>query len=223
DMFREFESGGASGSGGRDDDEEGGNDEDDDGESFPSGDSPATCRWGNLSPATCRLGKGQNVAKEDVKCCSDSDRMKTKVNFQSLEFDVGNVEADLVISMASVQEVNVGFMNSLYGYFIGKRIAYSLVEQCAWNKWCLWVKLHNVPMVSFTSDRLSMIATKLSNPITLDSYMSSMCMEYFARDNFAHALIDLEATCGLKDKLVVAIPKLEDSGYSMETIRVEYE
>ncbi|GJT48890.1 hypothetical protein Tco_0975047 [Tanacetum coccineum] len=145
--------------------------------------------------------------------------MKTKVNFQSLEFDVGNVEADLVISMASVQEVNVGFMNSLYGYFIGKRIAYSLVEQYAWNKWCLWVKLHNVPMVSFTSDTLSMIATKLSNPITLDSYMSSMCMEYFARGNFAHALIDLEATCGLKDKLVVAIPKLEDSGYSMETIR----
>ncbi|GJT94796.1 F-box domain containing protein [Tanacetum coccineum] len=75
DMFREFESGGASGSGGRGDDEEGGNDEDgededDDGESFPSGDSPATCRWGNLSPATCRLGKGQNVAREDVECCS---------------------------------------------------------------------------------------------------------------------------------------------------------
>ncbi|GJU12327.1 F-box domain containing protein [Tanacetum coccineum] len=102
DMFREFESGGASGSGGRDDDEEGGNDEDgededDDGESmllldeyiqvlipvagdvrwgtnpdgsFPSGDSPATCRWGKVSPATCRLGMGQNVAREDVECCS---------------------------------------------------------------------------------------------------------------------------------------------------------
>ncbi|GKC56095.1 RNA-directed DNA polymerase, eukaryota, reverse transcriptase zinc-binding domain protein, partial [Tanacetum coccineum] len=33
---------------------------------FPSGDFPATCRWGNLSPATCRWGKGQNVAREDV-------------------------------------------------------------------------------------------------------------------------------------------------------------
>ncbi|GJW52435.1 hypothetical protein Tco_0093786 [Tanacetum coccineum] len=46
DMFREFESGGASGSGGRDDDEEGGNDEDgededDDGERIPDEASPA--------------------------------------------------------------------------------------------------------------------------------------------------------------------------------------
>ncbi|GJX31410.1 hypothetical protein Tco_0241265 [Tanacetum coccineum] len=41
DMFREFESGGASGSGGRDDDEEGGNDEDGEDE-----DDDAIVRWG---------------------------------------------------------------------------------------------------------------------------------------------------------------------------------
>ncbi|GKB28155.1 hypothetical protein Tco_0867556 [Tanacetum coccineum] len=43
DMFKEFESGGASGSGRCSDDEESGDDEDDDGESL-SKDSPATCR-----------------------------------------------------------------------------------------------------------------------------------------------------------------------------------
>ena len=61
--------------------------------------------------------------------------MKNKVNFQSLESDAGNVEADLIIPMASVQEVNERFANSLFGYFIGNRIAYPLVEQYAWNKW----------------------------------------------------------------------------------------
>nr|GEW93273.1 zinc knuckle CX2CX4HX4C [Tanacetum cinerariifolium] len=33
------------------------------------------------------------------------------------------------------KEVNEIFVNSLYGYFIGKRIAYLLVEQYAWNIW----------------------------------------------------------------------------------------
>ncbi|GKA58828.1 zinc knuckle CX2CX4HX4C containing protein [Tanacetum coccineum] len=86
----------------------------------------------------------------------------------------------------------------------------------------VWVKLHNVPMVAFTSDGLRMIATKIGNPIMLDSYTSSMCMESWGHGSFARALIELDAICGLKDRLVV-IPKLEGSGYTMETIRVEYE
>lgn len=72
---------------------------------------------------------------------SDSDRVTDTVNFRSLEFDVGNVETDLIIPMASVQEVNARFANSLYGYFIGKGIAYPLVEQYLWNKWSNYKEL----------------------------------------------------------------------------------
>ncbi|GJY34313.1 putative reverse transcriptase domain-containing protein [Tanacetum coccineum] len=50
------------------------------------------------------------------------------------------------------------------------------------------------------------------------SYTSSMCMESWGRGSFARALIELDATCGLKDKLVVAIPKSGGSAYMMETI-----
>ncbi|GJR43859.1 phosphonates import ATP-binding protein like protein [Tanacetum coccineum] len=78
-------------------------------------------------------------------------------------------------------------------------------------------------MVAFTSEELSMIATILGKPIMLDFYMSFMCMESFGRGSFARALIELDATCGLKDMLVVAIPKSEGSCYRMETIRVAYE
>ncbi|GJT48904.1 F-box domain containing protein, partial [Tanacetum coccineum] len=76
DMFREFESGGASGSGGRDDDEEGGNDEDgededDDGESrwglslgkesltkLPQRRFPSDMSLGKPFPSDMSLGKG---------------------------------------------------------------------------------------------------------------------------------------------------------------------
>ncbi|GKD60764.1 zinc knuckle CX2CX4HX4C containing protein [Tanacetum coccineum] len=78
-------------------------------------------------------------------------------------------------------------------------------------------------MVAFTSEELSMIATILGKPIMLDFYTSFMCMESSGRGSFARALIELDATCGLKDMLVVAIPKSEGSGYRMETIRVAYE
>ncbi|GJX37625.1 hypothetical protein Tco_0250928 [Tanacetum coccineum] len=57
----------------------------------------------------------------------------------------------------------------------------------------------------------------------LDSYRSFMCMESWGRGSFARALTELDATCELKDRLVVTIPKSEGSGYRMETICVEYE
>nr|GEZ73459.1 hypothetical protein [Tanacetum cinerariifolium] len=63
------------------------------------------------------------------------DRVKNKVNFRVLESEVDNVEVDFIVPMASMQEVNDRFTNSLYGYFIGKRIAFPLVKQYAWNKW----------------------------------------------------------------------------------------
>nr|GEZ86161.1 hypothetical protein [Tanacetum cinerariifolium] len=62
----------------------------------------------------------------------------------------------------------------------------------------VWVKLHNVPMLALSSDILS-------------------------RGSFTRALIELDATFWLKDRLVVVVPKLEGLGYIMETIRVEYE
>ncbi|GKG50843.1 hypothetical protein Tco_0538967, partial [Tanacetum coccineum] len=45
------------------------------GERIPDEASPAEIPQrhvaGDLSPATCRWGKGQNVAREDVECCSE--------------------------------------------------------------------------------------------------------------------------------------------------------
>ncbi|GKA16803.1 hypothetical protein Tco_0696640 [Tanacetum coccineum] len=48
----------------------------------------------------------------------------------------------------------------------------------------------------------------------LDSYTSSMCVESWGRGSFARALIELDATRGLKEMLVGDISKLEGSLYT---------
>ncbi|GKD85736.1 nucleotide-binding alpha-beta plait domain-containing protein [Tanacetum coccineum] len=39
----------------------------------------------------------------------------------------------------------------------------------------VWVKLHNVPVVSYSADGLSLIATQVRKPFMLDAFTSSMC------------------------------------------------
>lgn len=43
------------------------------------------------------------------------------------------------------------------------------------------------------------------------------------RPNFARCMVEVDAVNPPKEKLVVAVPRLEDEGYSKETITVEYE
>ncbi|GJS90997.1 zinc knuckle CX2CX4HX4C containing protein, partial [Tanacetum coccineum] len=162
-----------------------------------------------------------------------------------------------VLPMASVKEVNHRFENSLYGHFVGKHLAFPIVENYVKNTWAkygltyvmmdsndfsffnfstkeglervlenglwlirnvliilniwtpnvsltkdditsvpIWVKFHDVPIVAFTDNGLSMIAT---------------------------FLIKLTSEKCLKDSLVMAILILNGSGHTMHTIQVEYE
>nr|GEU78484.1 phosphonates import ATP-binding protein like [Tanacetum cinerariifolium] len=79
--------------------------------------------------------------------------------------------------------------------------------------------IQNVPIIlKKWSPDANLSKEDLTKLIMLDSYRSSMCMECWGRGSFARALIESDATCGLKEKLVVVIPKSEGSGYRMETI-----
>nr|GEV05463.1 hypothetical protein [Tanacetum cinerariifolium] len=46
----------------------------------------------------------------------------------------------------------------------------------------VWVKLYGVPIMAFSEDGLSAIATKLGTPLMLDSYTSDMCMQSWGRE-----------------------------------------
>ncbi|GJY78947.1 hypothetical protein Tco_0484748 [Tanacetum coccineum] len=87
----------------------------------------------------------------------------------------------------------------------------------------VWVKLHGVPIMAFSKDGLSAIATKLGTPLMLDSYTFDMCLQLWGRSSYARVMIELWADVELKDTIVVAMPKIMGVGYYTCTVCVEYE
>nr|GEW34958.1 hypothetical protein [Tanacetum cinerariifolium] len=85
------------------------------------------------------------------------------------------------------------------------------------------VKFHDIPLLAYTSDGLSLIATKIDTPMMLDSYMNFMCVESCSRSSYARTLIEVDACNGFSDNLVMDVPNLEGPGYTKETILVENE
>nr|GEZ01527.1 hypothetical protein [Tanacetum cinerariifolium] len=165
-------------------------------------------------------------------------------NFRTLLWPAGN-GADVTVSLESVQAISEHFANFVYGVFVGKHIAYPVVNNYVKNicsKYGLvksmmnsanglffsslairMVKLHNVPIKMFNEDGLSAIATKLVTLLMFDSYTSAMCMKSYGSSSFAIAMIELRADMKLKDTIMVDVPKLVDEGISMCTIYVMYE
>ncbi|GKA90474.1 trichome birefringence-like protein 3 [Tanacetum coccineum] len=91
------------------------------------------------------------------------------------------------------------------------------------TKVSVWVKMHKVPVVSYSKDGLSLIATQIGKPIMLDAFTSSMCEDPWGRLGFARALIEVSADKALKQEVVMAIPEEDSMGHTKETIRLEYE
>ena len=207
---------------------------------------------------------------------------RKSVNFRPLFTPAGN-GVDVYLSKKSVSAVNDRYNNTVYGFFLGKRVAYPVVENYVKNTWSkfgliksmmikdmfffkfgskngmeamletgpwfirnvplilnqwtpdanimkvdvsnipVWVKLHDVPITAFTEDGLSAIATKLGNPLMLDSYTAAMCTDSWGRASYARAMVELRADAELRDTIVVAVPKLSGEGFTTTTIHVEYE
>ena len=87
----------------------------------------------------------------------------------------------------------------------------------------IWIILHNVPLLAYSEDGLSLIATQVGKPIMLDSFTSSMCVDSWGRISFARALVELSSDSVLKREVTMAIPKENDSGFITACIKVEYE
>ncbi|GKC11004.1 cytokinin dehydrogenase 3-like protein [Tanacetum coccineum] len=77
----------------------------------------------------------------------------------------------------------------------------------------VWVKLHGVPVTTFSEDGLSAIATKLGTPLMLDSYTSDMCMQSWDRSSYARVIIEIRADVELKDNIGMAMPKITKEGH----------
>nr|GEW15602.1 ribonuclease H-like domain-containing protein [Tanacetum cinerariifolium] len=85
------------------------------------------------------------------------------------------------------------------------------------------IKLYNVPVVAYSADGLSLIATQVGKPIMLDAFTSSMCEDAWGRISYAGALVEINADSNLKHEVSMAIPLEDGSGHTRELIKVEYE
>nr|GEV78816.1 hypothetical protein [Tanacetum cinerariifolium] len=151
---------------------------------------------------------------------------------------------DVVVPVDSIHAITVRFSNTSYGVFLRKKVAYLVVANYVRNtldKYGLVRSMFSSSTGLFffqfgsmdgldamlengpCEDGLSVIATKLSTPLMLDSYTSDMCMQSWGRSSYARVMIELRADVELKDNIVVAMPKITKEGHYTCNVRVEYE
>nr|GEX63635.1 hypothetical protein [Tanacetum cinerariifolium] len=172
----------------------------------------------------------------------------SKANFRSLVLENIFECAKLSIPIKVYKTVSTRFDQTLYGYFIGKRIVFSVVEYYARNNWgkyglirimmnskCFFFFkfkaskglddiLENGPWIIYNSPIiLKKWSMDTRKHIMLDSYTSSMCIESWGRSSFSCCLIEFDAEDVLKESLTMGVPLIEGTGYTIETITIVYE
>ncbi|GJW35917.1 putative reverse transcriptase domain-containing protein [Tanacetum coccineum] len=109
---------------------------------------------------------------------------------------------DCVLPKIAAAKVMRRYENSIVGFFVGKDPSFPVVQQYVSNTWRKFgfekitmndegVKLYNVPVLAYSEDGLSLIATQIGKPIMLDAFTSFMCVESWGRISFARALIEI--------------------------------
>ncbi|GJT14818.1 retrovirus-related pol polyprotein from transposon TNT 1-94 [Tanacetum coccineum] len=83
----------------------------------------------------------------------------------------------------------------------------------------VWVKMHKVPVVAYSEDGLSLIATQIRKPVMLDAFTSIMCADPLGRMGYARALIEVSAEKELKQEVIMAVPEVEEYGWLYVTNR----
>jgi hypothetical protein len=66
---------------------------------------------------------------------TSNEQQKHVSNFRRLECSKKKVDVDLSVPMKVVEEVNTRFQNTLYGYFLGQRLAFPVVDYFVRNAW----------------------------------------------------------------------------------------
>nr|GEY58409.1 zinc knuckle CX2CX4HX4C [Tanacetum cinerariifolium] len=141
---------------------------------------------------------------------------KVNSNFRTLVAEPKFDGVNISILRKVVEKVSLRFEHTLYGYFIGKRIAFPVVEYFVRNKGETWVDTDH-------DEQQSLIASFIGKHVMLDSYTSSMCSDSWGRSSFARCLIDVNSEADLVDVVTICIPSLIGEDFTKETIHVEYE
>ncbi|GJY19496.1 zinc knuckle CX2CX4HX4C containing protein [Tanacetum coccineum] len=161
--------------------------------------------------------------------------------------------ADVAIPKAVVDEVREHFSNTLYGYFIGKRIPFLIMEKYVLNTWAKYgieraIIRNGFYLFKFKTKegmeqvmehgpwtiRLSPLILNIWKPntklvkeevasIPVWVKLHKVPIVAYSESSYARALIEMTSDWAFVESLVVGIPLEDGLGHSMETIEVEYE
>ncbi|GKE22278.1 zinc knuckle CX2CX4HX4C containing protein, partial [Tanacetum coccineum] len=154
--------------------------------------------------------------------------------------------ADIAIPLAAVQEVRNQFENTLYRYFIGKRLAFHIVEAYARNTWSKFgfecVIMHKGFYLFQFSTKAGMEKVLENTPwlirlipiflnvwfvnTKLEMDVITMAPIWVKIHNVpigAFSEVGLSLITSKLESLVVAIPFKDGSGHSLESLEVEFE
>nr|GEW95238.1 hypothetical protein [Tanacetum cinerariifolium] len=176
---------------------------------------------------------------------SAKDQPKVNFNFRPLMVYPVFDGVKISIPRKVVKKVSTRFEHTFYGYFIGKRMTFSVVEYYARNNWAkhglkrIMMSTKGFFFFKFDSrvgleavlesdhwliqDGISLITTFIDKHVMLDSYTSFMCNDSWGRSSFARCLIEVNSEADLVDVVTIGIPSLTRDGFTKETICVEYE
>ncbi|GJS95035.1 retrovirus-related pol polyprotein from transposon TNT 1-94 [Tanacetum coccineum] len=152
------------------------------------------------TPVTTTVGNAHGISSYANITSKPSGK---KVKVRTLFTPRGN-GIDVVFLVDSIRVISVRFANAAYGFFLGKKVAYTVVSNYVRNTWGKYGLVRSI---------LSVVATKLGTPLMLDSYTSDMCMQSWGRSSYARVMIELRADVELEDNIVVAMPKITREGH----------
>nr|GEW43737.1 hypothetical protein [Tanacetum cinerariifolium] len=162
-----------------------------------------------------------------------------KVNFRSLFNEEKVDDVDFVLPKENVEIAHNRFANSLVGFFVGEKGCMIRNQPLILTKWApnldlskdavtkvpIWVKIHKVPVVAYSPDGLSLIASQIGKPVMLDAFTSAMCTEPWGRIGYARActLIEVSADKELKKEVTMVVSLLNGEGHVKEKMIVDYD
>ncbi|GJU97362.1 zinc knuckle CX2CX4HX4C containing protein [Tanacetum coccineum] len=168
---------------------------------------------------------------------SAKDQPKVDTNFYPLVADLVFGGVNISIPHKVVETVSTSFEHTLYGYFIGKRMAFLVVEYYVRNNWAK----HGLKRIMMNSNGFFFFKFDLcvgleaileggpwlirKSLIILKKWLmdTRLFKEELTRILIWVKLHDVNSEADLVDVVTIDIPSLTEDGFIKETIRVEYE
>ncbi|GJR86707.1 putative reverse transcriptase domain-containing protein [Tanacetum coccineum] len=159
---------------------------------------------------------------------------------------------DVVVLVESIRAISERFVNTAYGFFLVKRVAYPVVANYVRNTWGKYGLVRSMfsssrGLFSFQFSFMEGLNAMLengpwfirNNPLILKKWhpdanllkedvgIVPLWVKLYGvpvtASSYARAMIELRADVELKDNIVAAMPKIIEEGYYTCNIRVEYE